>query len=51
MSLPLTQVESQTPSEPVPLWLGLTREASWFQELLDLRARVRLAQRELEARG
>ncbi|MEQ1894282.1 MAG: hypothetical protein ABL998_17205 [Planctomycetota bacterium] len=50
-SLPLTQVESQAPHEPVPLWFGLTREASWFQELLDLRARVRLALRQLEARG
>jgi hypothetical protein len=50
-SLPLTQVESQAASEPLPLWFGLTREASWFQELLDLRAQVRLALRQLEARG
>jgi len=50
-SLPLTQLETQAPPEPVPLWYGLTREAGWFQELLDLRARVRLGLRELEARG
>jgi hypothetical protein len=49
--LPLTQAESQLEREPAPLWLGLTREAAWFQELLDLRTRVRLALRALEAQG
>jgi len=49
--LPLTQVEVPAQAGAAPLWFGLTREAPWFQELLDLRARVRLAVRELEARG
>lgn len=49
--LPLTQVEVPTPTGPAPLWFGLTRESAWFQELLDLRSRVRLALREREARG
>lgn len=49
--LPLTQVEVPAEAGAAPLWFGLTREAPWFQELLDLRARVRLTLRELEARG
>jgi hypothetical protein len=52
--LPLTQAESApggAPSAAAPVWLGLTREPAWFQELLDLRARVRLGLRELEAEG
>ncbi|MSR62296.1 MAG: hypothetical protein EXS08_07615 [Planctomycetes bacterium] len=49
--LPLTQLETQAEREPSPLWLGLTREASWFQELLDLRARIRMGLRDLEAAG
>jgi hypothetical protein len=49
--LPLTQQEIQVEREPVPLWLGLTREAAWFQELLDLRIQARLGLRALEARG
>lgn len=49
--LPLTQLETQAEREPPPLWFGLTREAGWFQDLLDLRARVRLGVRALEAQG
>jgi hypothetical protein len=49
--LPLTQVEAQGEVEPVPVWSGLTREGDWFQELLDLRARVRIGLRDLEAQG
>ncbi len=49
--LPLTQLETQVEREPPPIWFGLTREATWFQELLDLRARVRLSVRALEAQG
>jgi len=49
--LPLTQLETETEHEPAPIWFGLTREAGWFQELLDLRARSRLGLRELEAPG
>ena len=49
--LPLTQVEVPAAQGSAPLWFGLTREAPWFQELLDLRSRVRLTLRELEARG
>lgn len=49
--LPLTQLETQTEREPAPIWFGLTREAGWFQELLDLRARARMGLRELEAQG
>jgi hypothetical protein len=49
--LPLTQVETQLEREPAPLWSGLTREAGWFQELLDLRVRVRLGLREIHAQG
>jgi hypothetical protein len=49
--LPMTQLEAQLDGEPAPLWLGLTRDADWFQELLDLRARVRIGLRELESRG
>jgi hypothetical protein len=37
--------------EPAPLWNGLTRDVVWFQELLDLRARLRIGLRELEAQG
>ena len=36
-------VASPTP----PLWYGLIREPAWFQELLDLRTRLRIALREL----
>ena len=49
--LPLTQLETQTEREPAPIWFGLTREAGWFQELLDLRARARMGLRELETQG
>lgn len=49
--LPLTQLETQLEREPAPIWFGLTREAGWFQELLDLRTRARMGLRELEARG
>lgn len=49
--LPLTQLETQAERDPPPLWFGLTREANWFQELLDLRARMRLGVRALEAQG
>jgi hypothetical protein len=49
--LPLTQLEAHSEGRASPLWQGLTREPSWFQELLDLRARVRLGLRELLARG
>lgn len=49
--LPLTQLETQSEREPPPLWFGLTREAGWFQDLLDLRSRVRLGVRALEAQG
>lgn len=49
--LPLTQQEAQLEREPAPLWLGLTREAAWFQELLDLRVQARLGLRALEAQG
>lgn len=53
--LPLTQAEtppttSGAEGEPA-LWLGLTREPGWLQELLDLRARVRLALRQIDAAG
>jgi len=49
--LPLTQVEPEVEREPPPIWRGLTREPAWFQELLDLRSRVRIALRELDAQG
>ncbi len=49
--LPLTQLETQLEREPVPIWFGLTREAGWFQELLDLRARARMGLRDLQAQG
>jgi len=50
-SLPLTQIEVDSDLDPVPLWFGLIREPAWFQELLDLRARVRIGLRELGAQG
>jgi hypothetical protein len=50
-SLPLTQAAHSEALSPAPLWFGLTREAPWFQELLDLRARVRLSLRDLAAPG
>ena len=49
--LPLTQLETQAERDPPPIWFGLTRESGWFQELLDLRARVRLGVRQLETQG
>src|SRR5262245_3078743 len=49
--LPLTQLETETEREPPPIWFGLTREAGWFQELLDLRSKARIGLRELEAPG
>jgi hypothetical protein len=50
--LPLTQAEPEASgTEPAPLWKGLTRDPVWFQELLDLRSRVRTGLRELEAQG
>jgi hypothetical protein len=49
--LPLTQLETETEREPPPIWFGLTREAGWFQELLDLRTQARLGLRKLEAPG
>ncbi len=49
--LPLTQVELEAIPEPLPVWFGLLREPAWFQELLDLRARVRIELRDLEAEG
>jgi len=49
--LPLTQVEAPGTGSSAPLWFGLTRESAWFQELLDLRSRVRLTLRALETRG
>jgi hypothetical protein len=54
--LPLTQTETPaattTGGEGKPaLWFGLTRENGWLQELLDLRAKVRLALRQLDTAG
>ena len=45
--LPLTQNELPVASPTPPLWYGLIREPAWFQELLDLRTRLRIALREL----
>jgi hypothetical protein len=49
--LPLTQLEAQEERHEPPLWYGLTRDAAWFQELLDLRVRVRLGLRDLGGPG
>jgi hypothetical protein len=49
--LPLTQIETQAVRDPAPVWSGLTRESAWFQELLDLRVRVRLGLTELGSQG
>ncbi len=49
--LPLTQLELGNEVDPPPVWYGLLRDPAWFQELLDLRARVRIELRELQAQG
>jgi hypothetical protein len=50
--LPLTQAECDIARpDPAPVWNGLTRDVVWFQELLDVRARLRIGLRELEAQG
>jgi hypothetical protein len=49
--MPLTQLETQAEREPTPIWFGLTREAGWFQELLDLRSQARMGLRQLETKG